>query len=246
MDICALMATYKIKLKRREEVAEGTSAIYFEKPEGFQYKAGQFLRFTTVEPPETDAAGDSRTFSIASAPHEPELMIATRMRDTAFKRVIKNMPLDSELEIKGAYGRMTLHDDPARPAVFLTGGIGITPFRGIVLEAAHNGLAHRLHLFYSNRRTEDAAFLNELAELEKTNNNYRFIPTMTSDAGSNQSWTGETGYIDSAMLNRYMEDLKLPVYYIAGPQGLVAAIRTTLIDAGVSEADISAEEFAGY
>jgi len=240
------MPTYKIRLTRREQVAEGTAAFVFEKPEGFQFKAGQFLRLTLIDPPETDAEGDSRTFSIASAPHESDLMIATRMRDTAFKRVIKAMQLGSELEVKGPFGRMTLHDDPARPAVFLTGGIGITPFRSIALEAAHAGLAHQLLLFYSNRRPEDAAFLDELAGLERTNPNYRFIATMTSAAGSKRPWTGETGYINAEMLSRFIDDLKAPVYYVAGPEGLVGAIRKTLGDAGVTEQDILAEEFSGY
>ncbi|MEK6406848.1 MAG: FAD-dependent oxidoreductase [Acidobacteriota bacterium] len=240
------MATYKIKLKRREDVAEGTVAFHFHKPEAFQFKAGQFLRFTLIDPPETDAEGAGRTFSIASAPHEEDLMIATRMRDTAFKRVIKSMALGSEIEIKGPYGKMTLHDDPARPAVFLTGGIGITPFRSIALDAAHAGLAHRLHLFYSNRRPQDAAFLDQLAELEKINPNYRFIATMTSATASTSSWTGETGYINAEMLARFIDDLKAPVYYVAGPQALVTAMKKTLGEAGVSDADLSAEEFSGY
>jgi len=240
------MAAHKVRLTRSEEVAEGTVAFYFEKPEGFQFKAGQFSRFTLIDPPETDAEGDGRTFSIASAPHEAELMIATRMRDTAFKRVLKTLPPGSEVEVKGPYGRMILHDDPARPAVFLTGGIGITPFRAIALDAAHLGLGHRLHLFYSNRRPEDAAFLDELGELEKANPNYRFVATMTSAAGSKQPWTGETGHISAEMLTRFMDDLTSPVYYVAGPQGLVTAIGKTLAEAGVSEAAIRAEEFAGY
>jgi ferredoxin-NADP reductase len=202
------MAAYKIKLKRREEVAEGTAAVYFEKPEGFQFKAGQFLRFTLIDPPETDPEGNSRTFSIASAPHEEDLMITTRMRNTAFKRVLKTMPLGSEIELKGPCGKMTLHDDPARPAVFLTGGIGITPFRSIGLDAARSGLPHRIHLFYSNRRPQDAAFLDQLTELEKVNPNYRLIATMTSAAASNPPWTGETGYINGEMLLRFIDDLK--------------------------------------
>lgn len=240
------MATHKVRLTRSEEVAEGTVAFYFEKPEGFQFKAGQFLRFTLIDPPETDAEGDGRTFSIASAPHEAELMIATRMRDTAFKRVFKAMPPGSELEVKGPYGRMTIHDDAARPAVFLTGGIGITPFRSIALEATHAGLANRLYLFYSNRRPEDAAFLDELAGLEKVNSNYRFIPTMTSATGSKRPWTGETGYINAEMLSRFMDDLTSPIYYVAGPEGLVTAMRKTLGEAGVSDAELRAEEFSGY
>ena len=240
------MASYAVKLKRREGVAEGTEAFYFEKPEGFQFKAGQFLRFTLIDPSETDAEGNTRTFSVASAPHEADLMFATRMRDTAFKRVIQTMPLGSELEIKGAFGRMTLHDDPERPAVFLTGGIGITPFRSIALEAARAGLPHKLILFYSNRRPEDAAFLDELEALQTINPNYRFIPTMTGAAGSSRPWSGETGYINAGMLTRFIDDLKSPVYYAAGPEGLVTAMRKTLAEAGVGEADIRAEEFSGY
>lgn len=173
-------------------------------------------------------------------------MIATRMRDTAFKRVIKSMPLGSEIEIKGPYGRMMLHEDPARPAVLLTGGIGITPFRSIALAAAHFGLVHRIHLFYSNRQPEDAAFLDQLARVEKINSNYRLIATMTSAAPSTPPWTGETGYINGAMLARFVDDLKSPVYYVAGPEGLVTAMRKTLDEAGVNEADIRAEEFSGY
>jgi ferredoxin-NADP reductase len=240
------MAAYNIKLKHREEVAEGTMSFFFDKPAGFEFKAGQFLRLSLIDPPETDAEGDQRTFSIASAPHEEDLMIATRMRDTAFKRVIKSMPLGSEIQMRGPYGRMTLHEDATKPAVFLTGGIGITPFRSIALDAAHSGLSHRLCLFYSNRRPEDAAFLEELAQLERTNPYYRFIATMTSAAESKQPWSGETGYINADMLARFIDDLKTPVYYVAGPQGLVNAMRKTLAEAGVNEGEIRAEEFAGY
>ncbi len=240
------MANHRVRLLRREDVAEGTVAFFFEKPQGFQFAPGQFLRFSLIDPPETDPEGDSRTFSIASAPHEVDLMIATRMRDTAFKRVLKSMPLGSEIEFKGPYGRMTLHEDASRPAVFLTGGIGITPFRSIAVDAAAAGNKHRLQLCYSNRRPEDAAFLDQLSELEKSNSNYQFIPTMTAAAGSKLQWTGETGYINAEKLARFVPDLKAPIYYIAGPAAMVNAMRATLAGAGVDEASIRAEEFAGY
>jgi ferredoxin-NADP reductase len=240
------MASHKVRLLRREEVAEGTVAFFFEKPDGFQFTAGQFLRFSLIDPPETDDEGNSRTFSIASAPHEADVMIATRMRDTAFKRVLRSMPLGSEIEVKGPYGKMTLHEDASRPAVFLTGGIGITPFRSISLEAAAAGRNHRLQLFYSNRRPEDAAFLDQLSELQKSNSSYQFIPTMTAAAGSTLPWAGETGYINAEKLARFVADLTAPIYYIAGPAGMVNAMRVALADAGVDEAAIRAEEFAGY
>jgi ferredoxin-NADP reductase len=221
-------------------------AFHFEKPPGFTFKAGQALAWTLIDPPETDDEGGMRNFSIASAPDEPDLMIATRMRDTAFKRVLKTMPLGTEVRIVGPFGSLTLRQNAARPAVFLAGGIGITPFRSMLWQAAEQKLPHRLSLFYSNGRPEDAAFLEELQELEKENPNYKFIGTMTEMAGSNRVWRGETGYINQEMLTKYIGDLAAPIYYIAGPPAMVEAIRRTLSVAGVDSDDIRAEEFAGY
>src|ERR1017187_7240778 len=87
------------KLVSRQEVAERTIAFRFEKPTNWTFKAGQCLDMTLLDPSETDAEGNTRTFSIASAPHEETLMVATRMRDTAFKRVLKTMPLGSAVKI---------------------------------------------------------------------------------------------------------------------------------------------------
>ena len=165
----------KVKLKSRREIAEGTMAFHFEKPPGFAFKAGQALAWTLLDPPETDDESRMRNFSIASAPGEPDLMIATRMRDTAFKRVLKTMPLGTEVRIVGPFGSLILHQNADRPAVFLAGGIGITPFRSMLRQAAEQKLPHHIFLFYSNRRPEDAAFLEELEELEKENSNYKFI-----------------------------------------------------------------------
>ena len=240
------MATHQVKLKSRQEIAEGTMAFHFEKPPGFAFKAGQALAWTLINPPETDDEGVMRNFSIASAPGEPDLMIATRMRDTAFKRVLKTMPLGTEVRIVGPFGSLTLRQNAAQPAVFLAGGIGITPFRSMLRQAAEQKLPHHLFLFYSNRRPEDAAFLEELEDLEKENSNYKFIGTMTKMAGSNRVWRGETSFISQETLTKYIGDLAAPIYYIAGPPAMVAAMRQTLSVAGVNSDDVRAEEFAGY
>lgn len=236
------MANYRLKLKRRAEIAAGTMAFFFEKPADFDFKAGQFARLTLIDPPETDLQGNGRTFTIASAPYEEELMIATRLRDTAFKRAMRSLPLGTEISFKGPYGTLALHDDAARPAAFLTGGIGITPFRSILLQAAKDGLDHKLFLFYSNRRPEDTAFLRELVELESKSRNYKLIASMTAMS----TWQGETGYINREMIARSIDDLLSPVYYVAGPQAMVAAMRKMLNDSGVSDESIRLEEFGRY
>lgn len=240
------MPIYKVKLKGREEIAAGTMAFHFEKPEGFAYKAGQFANYTLINPPETDTEGNTRGFSLASAPYEKNLMLATRMRDTAFKRVLKTMALDTELTLDAPYGSFTLHNNAAVPAVFLTGGIGVTPVRSIVLQAIHEQVAHRIVVVDSNKRPEDAAFLNDLIKPHDKNPHYTFVGTMTEMPESNREWHGETGYIAKAMLSKYIDDLTLPIYYIAGPRGMVGAMRKTLSESGVNDDNIRTEEFTGY
>lgn len=242
----ALVAGQTSKLMGREEVAEGTMAFHFEKPSGFKFKAGQFADVTLIDPPETDAEGNTRTFSIASPPFENELVFTTRMRDTAFKRSLKNVPLATEVKIGSAAGSFTLHKNPAKPAVFLAGGIGITPFLSMVRQADRDRLPHTLYLFYSNRRPEDAAFLDTLQTLETTNPNFRLICTMTEMSKSKKEWKSETGFIDEKMLSRHLAERQGPIYYSAGPPAMVAAMQQMLVTAGVDEDDIRAEEFFGY
>jgi ferredoxin-NADP reductase len=231
---------HEIALRRREPVAEGTFAFHFDKPAGFSHQAGQNAIFSLIDPPENDAAGPSRPFTIASAPHERELMIATRMRDSAFKRVLGKMPIGAKLRIDGPAGLMVLHEDAARPAVFLAGGIGITPFLSMARDAAARLLAHRIVLFYSNRRPQDAAFLTELKHMQ--NRNFRLVATMTEAL----EWTGEKRLISRELLAEHLPDLRAPVYYFAGPPAMTMAMQGMLAELGVSEDDMRSEEFYGY
>lgn len=240
------MPVYKVKLKDKQEIANGTMAFHFEKPEGFVFKAGQFADCTLINPPETDAEGNSRAFSLASAPYEKDLMLATRMRDTAFKRILKTMEPGMEFALDAPHGSFSLHNNVNIPAVFLTGGIGVTPVRSIVLQAIHDNSPRRILVFYSNRKPEDAAFLDELMQPRETGLHYTFIATMTQMENSSRTWQGETGLISKAMLLKHLDDLTLPIYYIDGPPAMVNAMRTLLNEAGVDDDNIRTEEFSGY
>jgi ferredoxin-NADP reductase len=230
----------QIALRRREPVAEGTFAFHFEKPAGFSHDAGQNAMFTLIDPPQTDAAGPSRPFTIASAPHEPELMIATRMRDSAFKRTLAAVPLGTKLEMEGPAGVMVLHEDAARPAVFLAGGIGITPFLAMARDWAKRRLPHQIVLLYSNRRPEHAAFLGELEALQGPK--FRLVATMTEAPG----WKGEKRLISRELLTEHVKDIAAPIYYFAGPPGMTMAVQGMLTELGVREDDMRSEEFYGY
>ena len=199
-----------------------------------------------INPAETDAEGNTRTFSLASAPYENDLMSATRMRDTAFKRALKTLALGTEHTLDAPGGSFTLHNNAAIPAVFVTGGIGVTPVRSIVLQAIHDKTAHRIFVFDSNKRPEDAVFLDELMKPHKKTPHYTFVGTMTETEKSSRTWHGETGLITKAMLSKYIGDLTLPIYYIAGPPGMVVGLRKTLSESGVNDDNIRTEEFSGY
>ncbi|HKF53410.1 MAG TPA: FAD-dependent oxidoreductase [Candidatus Acidoferrales bacterium] len=241
-----MMTVAMMKLKARKEVAEGTMEFLLEKPAGFDFKPGQAMEVKLNNPPETDGEGNSRAFSIASAPYEPDIMFATRMRDTAMKRSLKKIPIGTELEIDGPWGDLKLHTRAARPAVFIAGGIGITPFRSMVMDAAHNKLGHKISLFYSNRRPEDTAFLDDLTRAEKENPNFKLIATMTEMEKSSRPWNGKTGVVTKEMISGALPDLSEPIFYLAGPGGMLTAMQKLLLGAGVNEDDIRAEEFAGY
>jgi ferredoxin-NADP reductase len=233
-------------LTKREEIAEGTMAFHFAKPGDFQFRPGQSMDLTLLNPPETDAEGNSRVFSIASAPFDNDLMIVTRMRDTAFKRVLRQASPGLQVKIDHPGGSFVLHRKSEKPAVFLAGGIGITPFFSIIRQAEHDKSPHHMYLFYSNRRPEDAAFLDLLSEATKRNPNFHLIATMTEMDKSQREWKGETGFINKDMLTKHLPSLQGPIYYLAGPPAMVVAMRRMLIEAGVDEDDIRIEEFAGY
>jgi ferredoxin-NADP reductase len=237
---------FRAKLKGRNLVAEGTMSFHFEKPASFVFTAGQFIDMELLSPPETDAEGNTRGFSVSGAPYEDSITVTTRLRDTAFKRVLKMMPLETEVKIEGPFGNLRLHNDAKRAAVFLAGGIGITPFHSILLDATNRKLPHRIFLFFSNHRPEDAPFLDELQSLEKRNQNYKLIATMTSMEKSQRSWQGEQGLIDKGMLDRHLKDASYPIYYIAGPPGMVKGLHAMLQAADIDVDDIRTEEFTGY
>ena len=143
-------------------------------------------------------------------------------------------------------GSFSLHNNTARPAVFLAGGIGIAPFLSMLSYATGEKLRHPIVLFYANRYLEDAAFMDPLWKLERANPRFRFVPTLTRTDKNYRGWKGETGHINSEMLVTQVGIVRGPIYYIAGPPTMVAATRRTLSEAGVDEDDVRTEEFAGY
>ncbi|MFW7340910.1 FAD-dependent oxidoreductase [Pollutimonas sp. H1-120] len=238
--------THIAQLKSKRTVAESTTAFYFSRPEGFTFKPGQAVDLILPDPKHPGAEGERHAFSLVGAPFQDELCITTRMRDTVYKRRLDALSLGASVQIDGPFGSLALHGRSARAAVFIAGGIGITPFMSMLRQAAHEALPHQILLLYSNRRPEDAAFLGELQELERKNARFRLMATMTQASKSAQAWTGEQAMVSGELIKREITGLADPIFYVVGPPAMVEALKGALNQAGIDEDDIRSEEFYGY
>lgn len=235
------MPIYKLKLTGRREVARGTLVLTFEKPAAFTFKSGQYGGFTLIDPPETDAGGITRRFSLLSTPDDEVIEIVTRIQNSAFKRVLSSLPLGSEVKFAGPTGIFTLHDDLSTPAVLIAGGIGIAPFYSMIRDAAKHPSKRQIVLFYGNQSPNDSAFLAELTALQ--NSNFKLVATM---ATPDSTWQGEKGFITDDMIRRYLPDLAAPHYYICGSPTMVTTLQETLAEMDIDESRIKIEDFPGY
>jgi len=226
------------------EIAENTTEVRLEKPSGFVFRAGQAVYVTLNELEQCDARGRVRTFSIAGAPQERDLVLAMRRSDSSFKRWLVTLAEGATVDVEGPFGDLELHEDSSRPAVFIAGGIGITPFRSMILDSLERGTNHRFVLFYSNRTPNAAAYLAELQALQNEQPNFRLVATMTESCEG--EWSGERGLVTREMLARHAGALKAPIYYVAGPPTMVSGIEQLLRGLGVDGAEIRTEKFAGY
>lgn len=233
------------RIKQKKEVAKGTLLVTFDLlGEEVDFKAGQYFYVTLPEVGHQDEKGLRRHITVVTSPNEKGVLgFATRMRDSAFKRALRELPVGTEVEVEPPEGDFGLPDTTSRPLVFIAGGIGITVFRSMLLYIREEEFPYRVTLIYSNRDHESTAFLDELRELEKKMPDFRLILTMTEDPG----WEGETRKIDAQFLKDYLDDdVNQYTFLVAGPPEMTAGVQNALQAAGVNEENVSAERYSGY
>lgn len=213
-----------VKLRVKKEVAKNTMAFFFEKPRKFKFLPGQFIEIHFKNLP-------VYSFSVASSPNEKEIMITTRMRNSKFKNKLKNLKIGDSTKIDGPFGQFTIHQNKKIPAVFLAGGIGITPFRSIIKVYPNR----KITIFYSNRKTEDAAFWEELKSLE--NKNFKMTTTMTKEGGK---------HINPKMIKNNVKDWRRVIYYAVGSNSFVQSMADMLANMKIKSENIKTENFTGY
>lgn len=238
------MNLVNIKLVKKEPVAEGTFSFYFSKPSAFSFKPGQYVEMVLDEMPYQDEKGNRRYFSIASAPHEDYLMFAMRMRESAFKKSLRELSLGKEVRISLPLGSFTLHDDVKKPAIFLAGGIGVTPFRSMIHDVIKRSLPYPVYFFYANRDISSAAFFNDLEIMKKKHQNFHFIPVFSQESNANSKH--ERGRININLIKKYTGDIDNAIFYISGTPGMVSGLSKHLEENNVLSQNIKTDAFSGY
>lgn len=233
------------RIKVKQEVAKQTLLVVFDLlGEEVEFHPGQYFWVELPNIGYDDERGLRRHISIVTSPNERGVLgLATRLRDTAFKKTLAELDVGAEVDVEEPKGDFSLPMETDRPYAFIAGGIGITVFRSMLRYIVEEGLPHRVTLVYSNRDRESTAFFDELQAMDRENENIRVVFVMTDDP----EWEGERRRVDADVLGVHLEgELGDYVYIAAGPPGMVDAMESVLSGAGVPEEQVLVQRFAGY
>ena len=185
-------------------------------------------------------------------------MFSTRIRDSPYKKRLSNLEQGAKVKVRGPEGRFVLHEDYSKPAVFLSGGIGVTPFRSMIKYATDKQIPLRIIMFDSNRNRSDILFKGEFDDWADRNKNLKIIYTISEDgdreheqpsSAAKNDWGGEYGRIDKAMILKYLDTTALnnSIFYICGPPSMLKAMQSLLQEElEIQKERIKVEEFTGY
>jgi ferredoxin-NADP reductase len=231
-----------LRLHDRCQEAANITSFRFEPESPVSYQAGQYLRYTLPHP-EPDSRGIARYFTMSSAPSEPFIMLSTRLSSpgSTFKRALAALASGAVVAASGPLGRF-VYTQYDTPAVFIAGGIGVTPFRSMLVEWATQQRGAGITVLYANH-TPDIAFQGLFDQLALAHPTLRIEYVVSHPTAD---WSGSVGHIDADFIRRHVRDLTVPLFYAAGPQAMVEAMGQALGQLGVRREQIRQELFPGY
>jgi glycine betaine catabolism B len=222
-------------IKKVQNTADCFS-LFFDSPDPVIFKAGQHMNFTLPHD-NPDDRGISRFFTIASAPNEKLIMITTRIaqeQSSTFKKALMSMEKGWNISAMPPQGKFTI-DDYSRSYVFFAGGIGITPFRSILVDLAYIKKIKEMEIFllYSNK-SNDIVFKDELDVLADQNTSFKVRYVISPEV------------FNIEMLKVVIPNFRDKTYYISGPPGMVKSIGEGLTAENIDDSQIMRDFFPGY
>jgi CDP-4-dehydro-6-deoxyglucose reductase len=230
--------TLPCRVERMEKLAEDVMAIWLKLPssERLQFLPGQYIDFLLKD-------GKARSFSIANAPEEDELL-EVHIRHVPgghfTEQVFNTMKAKDILRIKGPMGSFFLRESD-KPALFLAGGTGFAPVKSILHHAFHHGSERQLVLYWGARTLADLYLPTLPSQWQQKHGNFSFIPVLSAPRPED-SWPGRTGYVHEAALAD-IADLSGWQVYACGAPAMVEAAKRDCIARGLPEEEFFADAF---
>lgn len=220
-----------IKVVQRQSELDDCNTIFFERPIGFSYEAGDWI---DIDFTDTRLKG-GKVYSLSSSPTESELAISFRTGISPFKRRLQTVRAGDTMFIRHYGNDYGFQLNEKRSSVLVAGGIGIAPYRSMLKEIYDKGVNSQVQLIYLNK-TDKFLFRPELEQWQKAISHLSIEYIITQDLKRKAR---------EQRLSTLFAD-KADRYYIAGPDAMVESIEHQLLDAGVRVKDIRIDNFGIY
>jgi CDP-4-dehydro-6-deoxyglucose reductase len=213
--------TLPCRIERLTPLAADVMQVWLRLPavESLRFQPGQYLDILLD-------GGRRRSFSIASPPHDSELLElhVRRVPGGGFtERLFGALHAGALLRIEGPLGQFTYRQG-SDPVLMIAGGTGFAPLKSMlrhILESADNGKPTReIHLYWGARQAADVYEETLIRDWTRRHPGLRFT-TVLSEAGP-----GRRGWVHEAVLADH-PDLSVFEVYAAGPPAMIEAIRST-------------------
>jgi len=235
--IIMLKRPYKV-VKLEEE--RGQSWSLYLKPEGhagMDFEAGQFAWITKESP----FIFRENPFSFSTNADRDDDLIGFTIKELGdFTNQVKEMEPGDIIYVDGPYGTFSMDEHECKSMVFVAGGIGSAPVMSMLRTLAARNCKERLTFFYGNPTWESVIYREELEELEKKLN-LDLVHVLEKPP---EDWEGETGFINTDVLNRHLPDDYLDtVFFICGPLPMIEAVEPCLHELEVPRTHIYSEQY---
>ena len=223
------LPTYTLTCTRNEAIANDVHVFMFTKPEGFVFTPGQFVLFQI---PLIDSPADiqTRAFSIASAPDEPELLfVAKFVSGGRASRWIKDVlqPGDT-IAMQGPFGNFLLDHATPKDYLFIATGTGIAPFRPQILSLLSGGgdHHHRIDLIFGVRTEADLFWTDDFTKLTQQHENF-YLHVILNEPSA--AWTGHRGRVQ-VLTEKLITDSSHRSVYVCGNPDMTKDIKRLCLD----------------
>jgi ferredoxin-NADP reductase/Na+-translocating ferredoxin:NAD+ oxidoreductase RnfD subunit len=229
----------------KEQISPDTYLFKFQKTKGFKFIPGQYMEWTLSLFP-SDSRGNRRYFSIASAPHEKELMIAVKFypNGSSFKKELLQLSEGTRISASSLSGDFLLPKDNNTPLAFIAGGVGIAPFRSMLEDIIRNKKIVNIMILFANKKEEDILFPQTLRDAEKYG--IKTVHILTDKTSASTSWKGQVGHVNATFIRDEIKDFDKRIFYISGPRLMVQNFEDILSKLGVKRKNIKVDFFPGY